>query len=68
MPVPFTSRNEKDHPWRGYVLRMFVGYDSFAAQNVEKLFMVVNMHLSPRARGKGNDRGLEFLGPKLLIE
>lgn len=67
MPVLFSSLNEEDHAWHSHVLLMFVGYNSFAAQNIKNLFMVVSVHLCSGPCGKGYDSSLDFLCTKLLV-
>jgi len=64
VPVLFSCRYQEDLPWRGYVLFSLVGHDSFAAQNVEDLFVVVNVHLCSCAGIKSDDsnRRLMCLG------
>jgi len=67
MPVLLSRWNEEDHAWYSYVLLMLVGYDSSAAQNIENLFMVVNVHLCSGARGKSDDSGFDFLCSELFV-
>ena len=67
MPVFLSRLNEEDHARCCYELLMLVRYNSFAAQNIENLFMVVNVHLCSGARGKGDDSGFDFLCSDLFV-
>jgi hypothetical protein len=67
MPVFFSCLNEEDHARQSYVFFILARYDSFAAQNIEKLLMVMNVHLCSGACGKGDDSGFDFLCSKLFV-
>ena len=67
MPVLFSRLDEEDHAWHSYVLLMLVGYNSFATQNIENLFMVLSMGLCSGAGGKGDDSGFDFFGSEFFV-
>jgi len=67
MPMLLPRRYQEDCPWRGYVLFLFVRYDSFAAQNVENLIMTMKVHLSSGARRKSDDSNPCLPCPNVLV-